>query len=284
MIHRTQLTEVAGLLSAVSHPGAITFIVAVVLSSSLPNASAGTLSGKCRSQLTALPVGVRACTSFDMSEVWVLGSCVDHAGDLVSDGRILLSSNVAADVSGLENASAESKCTELCKQEVSPLGWHHCALEGTECTCRGIVRFGTASAWIEKYVDGGISCTSKAFGTVERSSRQRSACECRPVYTGCELVASTEKNRGCYVHTSRDVFGGSNGTNAKCWTRTHWHDGLQDGCDWYAQAPHRCRIFGDSHSKYGLTGAFSIEPGPRCQRHSVLRATKMLRLPQIDIC
>jgi hypothetical protein len=176
------------------------------------------------------------------------------------------------------------------KQEAAPLGWHQCAEEGKECSCRGTVRYGSSAAWVEKYVNGAISCTGEEFGDLAGKPK---TCQCRPMFTGCELVASTEENKGCYVHTSTRVFTGSGAAKAQCWsdtcachrrllssvgsalsrvmpcdahhtpsshalftlrTRSKWHDSQGDGCDWYAAAPHRCRVYGDSYLSYGHDG------------------------------
>ena len=141
-------------------------------------------------------------------------------------------------------------------------------------------------------MNGAIDCTGEEFGDLAGEPK---TCQCRYTFTGCELVASTEENKGCYVHTSTSVFTGSGSGNAQCWsdvfvldvcvfglgvaavvlcertphapcsyththlfalrTRSKWHDSQGDGCDWYAAAPHRCRVYGDSYSSYGMTGA-----------------------------
>lgn len=191
-------------------------IAILFLVGGLPLISGGTLSSACRSQLTTLPSGIDRCSSHDVSEIWVAGACVDRVG-LVSEGKILLSDDFASALSG-DGQAAQTKCTALCKQEAAPLGWQPCADEGKECACRGTVRFGATSSWLEKYVDGSISCASEAFGEVYGEKIKK--CQCRPMYTGCELVASTESDKGCYVHTATSVFKGSGATNAQCWTRT----------------------------------------------------------------
>jgi hypothetical protein len=258
----------------------------------VPWVSGATLSGTCRANLTALPTGVLRCSSAEVSEIWTPGRCADRSGNLAEDGRILLSDDFASALSG-DAATARSKCTELCKHEAAPLlGWHQCAQEGHACACRGTVRFGSSASWVERYVNGAIDCTGEEFGDLAGEPK---TCQCRHTFTGCELVASTEENKGCYVHTSTSVFTGSGSGNAQCWsdvfvldvcvfglgvaavvlcertphapcsyththlfalrTRSKWHDSQGDGCDWYAAAPHRCRVYGDSYSSYGMTGA-----------------------------
>jgi len=169
------------------------------------------LSGTCRADLTALPTGVSRCSSSEVSEIWTPGRCVDRSGNLVEDGRILLSDDFASALSG-DAATAHSKCTELCKQ---PLDWHQCAQEGHACACRGTVRFGSSASWVETYVNGAIACTGEEFGDLAGKPK---TCQCRPMFTGCELVASTEENKGCYMHTSTSVFTGSGPRNAQCWS------------------------------------------------------------------
>jgi hypothetical protein len=181
-----------------------------------PGVSGDVLSGTCRANLTALPTGVSRCSSSDVSEIWTPGSCMDRSGKLVEDGRILLSDDFASALSG-NTTKSQSKCTALCTQEAAPLGWHQCAEEGKECSCRGTVRYGSSAAWVEKYVNGAISCTGEEFGDLAGKPK---TCQCRPMFTGCELVASTEENKGCYVHTSTRVFTGSGAAKAQCWSDT----------------------------------------------------------------
>jgi hypothetical protein len=176
----------------------------------------GALNGTCRANLVALPAGVSRCSSSDVSEIWTPGSCVDRSGKLVEDGRILLSEDFASALSG-NTDTAQSKCTALCKQEAAPLGWHQCSEEGKECRCRGTVRFGNSASWVEKYVNGAIGCTGQEFGNLAGKTKPVT-CQCRPMFTGCELVASTEENKGCYVHTSTRVFTGSGAAKAQCWS------------------------------------------------------------------
>ena len=192
---------------------ASTLVNALAVLSVLPCVLGGTLSATCRSQLTELPQFRTRCSSSDVSEIWVAGSCVDRAGSLVNEGKILLSNDFAGQLSG----DASSKCTALCKQEASPLGWQQCAEAGKVCHCRGTARLNySATQWVEQYVDGSISCTKLGFG--ESGDTAVMACQCRPVYTGCELVLSTgSANRGCYAHTSSRVFGGSGATDEQCW-------------------------------------------------------------------
>jgi len=224
--------------------------IALLVLAGCRGVESGNLSALCRAQLTALPAGVDRCSSLSVSERWVAGACVDRAGNLVSDGKILLSSDFTTALSG----DAKSKCTAFCTGEAAPLGWQQCAEQGRECACRGTARFGTTSTWLEKFVDGSISCAREAFGGQLLAGNK--TCQCRPMYTGCELVASTERNKGCYAHTSSSVVRGSGATDANCWTRTPWLDSHADGCDWYREAPHRCRVYGNSYSNNGMSGTF----------------------------
>jgi hypothetical protein len=192
--------------------GAVLWLAVLV-----PWVTGAVLSGTCREDLVALPAGVSRCSSSNVAEIWTPGSCVDRSGKLVEDGRILLSDDFASVLSG-NVATAQSKCTALCKQEVAPLGWHQCAEEGKECSCRGTVRFGSSASWVEKYVNGAIGCTGQEFVDLSGTGPKPVTCQCRPMFTGCELVGSTEENKGCYVHTSTRVFTGSGVAKAHCWS------------------------------------------------------------------
>ena len=225
--------------------------------------SGGVVSKLCKLRLSATPAlqdfrypsggSSSHCSSSSVSGVWVVGSCSDRMGRLLMEGRHLLSNDFGFTLSGDESTTL-NKCTALCKAETSrPLGWQHCAEQGHECACRGIVRFGSSSERYlsERYVEGSAPCTSGFFGV---GNAEAASCHCRLMYTGCELVARTESDSGCYVHTSDRIYMGSGSSNAMCWTHTRWHDSQADGCEWYAQAPHRCRVYGNRYAYYGMTG------------------------------
>jgi hypothetical protein len=77
-----------------------------------------------------------------------------------------------------------------------------CAPEGEFCRCSGIVRFGTEQKYLDRQVDGGISCSVDVFGDPVPGSAK--FCLCRSYCTACTENYQQPTNRSVLRDKIRD--------------------------------------------------------------------------------